>query len=48
MASKYLQSFPVPPGFKEILGDFAKEVIRDQPQDIIEYAADYFEMLQKG
>ena len=48
MASKYLQDFPVPSGFQEILADFTKEVIRDQPQDIVDYAVQYFEMLQKG
>ncbi len=48
MASKYLQKFPVPPGFQQILSDFTKEVLRDQPQSIAEYAAKYFEMMKKG
>lgn len=43
MASKYLQKFPVPENFYEVLHDFAREVIRDQPEDIIAYAANYFE-----
>ncbi len=47
MANKYAQSFPLPAGFQQILADFTKEVIRDQPLDIVEYAAQYFEMLQK-
>ena len=42
MASKYLQKFPVPHGFQEILADFTREVLREQPQNIIEYAAVYF------
>ena len=47
MASKYLQKFPVPDNFYEILHDFAREVIRDQPDDILEYGANYFDaMLQ--
>lgn len=43
MASKYLQKFPVPDNFYEILHDFAREIIRDQPEDILEYGSDYFE-----
>ena len=42
MASKYLQKFPVPNNFPEMLHDFAREVLRDQPQDIYEYGALYF------
>ena len=45
MASKYLQKFPVPAGFQEILSDFTREVLRDQPENIIEYAAQYFEVM---
>lgn len=48
MASKYLQKYPVPEGFQEILHDFTREVLRDQPEDIIKYAADYFECLSEG
>lgn len=43
-----MQKFPVPAGFQEILADFTQEVLRDQPANIIEYAAQYFEMLEKG
>ena len=38
MASKYLQKFPVPENFQEILHDFAKEVLRAQADDILEFA----------
>lgn len=48
MASKYLQKYPVPAGFEQVLHDFAREVLRDQPDNIIEYAASYFEMLEQG
>jgi hypothetical protein len=48
MASKYLQKFPVPQGFQEILADFTKEVLRVQPANILEFAASYFENLEKG
>lgn len=48
MASKYLQKFPVPQGFQDILADFCKEVLRVQPANILEFAAHYFENLEKG
>ena len=32
----------VPPGFEHVLEGLAREVLRDQPDDIIEFAAQYF------
>ena len=29
MASKYLQKFPIPEAFPDILHDYAREVLRD-------------------
>ena len=46
MASKYLQKFPVPKDFSIILHDFAREIMRYQPQDIIEYSYLYFQALE--
>jgi hypothetical protein len=48
MASKYIQKFPVPDGFPEILHDLSKEILRNQPADIIEFCAMYFQCLQEG
>jgi hypothetical protein len=48
MASKYIKKFPIPEGFPEILHDFAKEVLRNQPEDIIEFSAEYFKCVQEG
>ena len=45
MASKYLQKFPVPEDFPDLLHDFAREVLRDQPENIYEYGAQYFRAL---
>ena len=42
MASKYLQKYPVPEEFPDLLHDFAREVLRDQPDNIYEYGALYF------
>jgi hypothetical protein len=47
MASKYIQKFPVPEGFPEILHDLSKEILRNQPEDIIEFSAMYFKCLQE-
>ena len=33
----------VPPTLPEILKDFSKEVIRNNPQDLIKFSRDYFE-----
>ncbi|TMS07403.1 Sperm surface protein Sp17 [Larimichthys crocea] len=37
----------VPRGFGTILEGLAREVLRDQPEDIPKYAANYFEVLLK-
>jgi len=48
MASKYIQKFQIPEGFPEILHDLAKEILRNQPLDILEFSAMYFKCLQEG
>ena len=45
MASKYLQKYPVPEDFPDLLHDFAREVLRDQPDNIYEYGAQYFKAM---
>jgi len=47
MASKYLQKFPVPADFPDILSDFTREILRLQPRDIIAFAVKYFQALEK-
>jgi hypothetical protein len=42
MASKYLPKYPVPQGFPEMLHDFAREVLREQPENILEFGWLYF------
>ncbi len=48
MASKYIQKFPIPNNFPEILHDLTKEILRNQPEDVIEFSALYFKCLQEG
>jgi hypothetical protein len=47
MASKYLQKYPVPQGFPDILHDFAREVLRDQPENIYEFGYLYFKAMEE-
>ena len=47
MASKYLQKYPIPGEFPSLLHDFAREVLRDQPENIYEYGALYFAALEE-
>ena len=47
MASKYIQKFPIPGSFPDILHDFVREVLRDQPEAIYEYGAAYFTALDE-
>ncbi len=46
MASKYRKLFPIPNNFENILSDFAKEVLRTRPKDIIEFGIEYFKALE--
>ena len=48
MASKYLQKFPIPQSFNEILYEFSREILREQPIDIIEFGAAYFKAKETG
>ena len=48
MASKYIQKYPIPGDFPELLHDFAREILRDQPENILEYGAQYFAALENG
>jgi hypothetical protein len=47
MASKYLQKYPVPSNFPDLLHDFTREVLRDQPADIYDYGFAYFKALEE-
>lgn len=43
MATQYAQTFEIPPHFPQILRDFTREVLRNQPEDIVAFAVDYFD-----
>jgi Ca2+-binding EF-hand superfamily protein len=44
-ATKYQRKFELPPNFTTVLKDFTREVLRDQPPDIYQYAAQHFKKL---
>ena len=46
MACKYTDNFTVPPDFPLIYNDFLASLLKDQPADIVDYAAYYFEAKQ--
>ena len=48
MASKYRKKFQLPDGFYEILESYSREVLRDQPLDIVEFSYLYFKALEDG
>eukprot|EP00931_Biecheleriopsis_adriatica_P005851 TRINITY_DN107331_c0_g1_i1.p1 TRINITY_DN107331_c0_g1~~TRINITY_DN107331_c0_g1_i1.p1 ORF type:complete len:443 (-),score=136.42 TRINITY_DN107331_c0_g1_i1:50-1309(-) len=48
MSSKFARQYQVPPEFPDILKDFTREVLRNQPENIEEFAAKYFECLASG
>jgi hypothetical protein len=48
MSSKYLEIFPVPPELPILMHDFSMQVLKYQPDDIIEFGTIYFEELLKN
>lgn len=46
MASKYRKKFSLPEEFYPILEAYSREVLRDQPVDIIEFSYLYFKALE--
>ena len=47
MASRYRKKFSLPDDFMEILECYSREVLRDQPIDIIEFSYLYFKALEE-
>jgi len=48
MSSKFAKQYQIPPEFPDILKDFTREVLRNQPANINEFAAKYFDCLAQG
>ena len=47
MASKYRKKFELPQDFYDILENYSREVLRDQPLDIIEFSYLYFKAVEE-
>ena len=47
MSSKYIKKHEIPKGYEELLSEFTKEILRNQPQDIIDFGVEYFKCLQE-
>ena len=47
MASKYRKKFSLPEGFYPILENYCREVLRDQPLDIVEFSYLYFKACEE-
>ena len=47
MASRYRKKFALPEDFMETLESYSREVLRDQPIDIIEFSYLYFKALEE-
>merc|ERR1712127_923237 len=47
MTSRYRKPFRYPDGFADVLRDFTREVLRDQPRSIPEFGANYFDRILK-
>lgn len=45
LASRYRPRQRLPPHFSDVLKEYAREVLRAQPEDILEWSADYFVQL---
>merc|ERR1712205_126286 len=49
MTSRYRKPFRYPDGFADVLRDFTREVLREQPKSIPDFGAAYFEnLLRQG
>ena len=48
MSSRFSNKFPIPEKFPEILHDFAREVVRYMPKDILDFAIQYFFSLEQN
>jgi len=48
MSSKFSNKYPIPEKFPEILHDYAREVVRYMPKDILDFSIQYFYSLESN
>ena len=47
MASKYRKKYTLPENFYTVLEDYSREVLRDQPMDVVEFSYLYFKAIEE-
>ena len=47
MSSTYIKKYPIPKEFPEILGQFIKEILRNQPLDIVDFGIEFFRCVEE-
>ena len=47
MASKYRKKYTLPENFYNVLEDYSREALRDQPVDIVEFSYLYFKAIEE-
>lgn len=48
MSSKYVKKYKIPAGFKDLLTEFTREILRNQPNDLVNFGIEYFKCLEQG
>ena len=48
MASLFSKKYPIPDNFPQILHDYAKEIVRNRPKDILDFSVKYFYSLENN
>jgi hypothetical protein len=48
MASLFSNKYPIPDNFPQILHDYAKEIVRNRPKDILDFSVKYFYSLENN
>ena len=47
MASKYRKKYALPENFYTVIEDYSREVLRDQPMDVVEFSYLYFKAIEE-
>tara|TARA_B110000285_G_C14649386_1_gene391158 strand:+ start:70 stop:270 length:201 start_codon:yes stop_codon:yes gene_type:complete len=47
MASKYRKKYTLPENFYTVIEDYSREVLRDQPMDVVEFSYLYFKAIEE-
>ena len=48
MASQHIRKYPVPGSFQDLLKDFTREILRNQPENVYDFGVAYFTAMENG